>query len=609
MHALSRNRSDLGPVLSTLLVGALLIAVIPPAPPPNLDACGPQQVAAQGEQNEQLGSQAIRVTVLSSLNKAGVMREMACRFEASGPALEGPSGPRPIDVIINQEASGAAYQSIRQTEPTVWSPAATSWVKMLRHDHEAWLPTADPPSIATSPQVIAVPAPIAATLGWPEQSLGWSDIIDFAEHPDVWLARTQDQWGPFKLAKTNPRLSTSGLNATVATFAIAADNTPSSDLTTEQIRDAHVLATVHAVESATVHYAPTSVDFLKNLRAQDDAGHGESYASAILLEEKSVWDYNHGNPSGDPMTLPDATPPSTQLVAFYPSDGAIVADHPYALLSAPWVTSDQRTAADRFLSFLLEPAQQARFQALGYRDANGNPGDQISTDNGLVPVQPNEMGVPDGPVLKTIRNTWRSYRKEARVLLVIDVSGSMSNPATSDSPATKLELAQAAALDALKQFAPTDRVGLWTFSPEAAQPAHTDVVPIRDMATNRERLKAAIKGLTVEPGNRSQLFTTVEDASASMYDHFNPDRINGIVLLSDGVNDGSLNTDEQEMLHKIAPRPQAPDEEVRIFTIAYGDSAERVLLTDIATSSLGTSYDATDAESIGRVFPQAVANF
>ena len=147
------------------------------------DPCGASEIAAQDHQNEQLGSEAVRVQVLSSLNKAGVMREMACRFEASDPML----GDRPIDVTISSEASGAAYQSIQDTDPrpTVWAPAAMSWVNMLRHDHGNWIPT-DPPSIATSPQVIAMPRPIAEALGWPGKPLGWSDIISFAKHPKTW---------------------------------------------------------------------------------------------------------------------------------------------------------------------------------------------------------------------------------------------------------------------------------------------------------------------------------------------------------------------------------------------------------------------------------------
>ena len=83
----------------------------------------------------------------------------------------------------------------------------------------------------------------------------------------------------------------------------------SSDLTLEDLDNPHVLNSVKGIDSAVVHYAPTSVDFLRNLRAQDDLGHGEEYVSAILLEEKSVWDYNQGNPPGTPQPSATKRPP------------------------------------------------------------------------------------------------------------------------------------------------------------------------------------------------------------------------------------------------------------------------------------------------------------
>ena len=77
VFAFGRNRSDLVPVLATLLVGSLLVVATRTAWP--ADACGPAEVTAQMQ--PQRGSAAITVTVLSSTNKSGVMAEMACRFE------------------------------------------------------------------------------------------------------------------------------------------------------------------------------------------------------------------------------------------------------------------------------------------------------------------------------------------------------------------------------------------------------------------------------------------------------------------------------------------------------------------------------------------------
>ena len=52
------------------------------------------------------------------------------------------------------------------------------------------------------------------------------------------------------------------------------------------------------------------------------------------------------------------------------------------------------------------------------------------------------------------------------MLLVLDVSGSMKDPADPDNPdgPTKLDLAKKAAIEALDQFKPEDEVGLRIFT-------------------------------------------------------------------------------------------------------------------------------------------------
>jgi Ca-activated chloride channel family protein len=599
VRSLSQNRRDLISALSTMLVGGVLVAtgvrILPPPP------CTHAQIAAQYAGSDEAG--AVQVQVLSSTNKSAILAEMACTFERGSPTVDG----RPLDVTITAEPSGSAYRKLGdgpgQIPATVWSPAASSWVEMLRQDHEDWVP-ADPLSIASSPQVIAMPEPIATALGWPDETLGWKTIARYATHPSAWNKVADPSWGGFKLGKTNPTLSTSGLNSTVATFKAATGQ--ASDLTTQQIDDPKALSFVRDVESAAVHYAPTSVDFLRNLRAQDDQGLGERYVSAILLEEKSVWDYNHGNPTGDPETLGSGSPPSTKLVAFYPKEGALVADHPYVILQSDWVSEQQRVGAQRFLDFLIAPEQQERFQSLGFRDRDDKPGSEINPDNGLLPNEPAfTLTPPSGVVLKSILENWPDYRKRARTLILMDVSGSMDAtlPGTDRS---LLDLAKSAALDAIDRFGANDEVGLWAFSPASADGPYRKLVPIGQLAHNEGELRAAIAGLSAEPGNGTELYSTIEAAAAQMYRTLSRSKINGIILLSDGTNEGA-NNDRGTAIAAVTP--SGPDDPVRVFTIAYGPQADRATLAALASASYGTSYDASDPSTIEKVFSDVVANF
>ena len=65
-------------------------------------------------------------------------------------------------------------------------------------------------------------------------------------HPDGWGAKGYSEWGAFKLGKTNPNISTTGLAATVGAF-VAATGT-SSDLTLDALKDTRVRDFVAGVE-------------------------------------------------------------------------------------------------------------------------------------------------------------------------------------------------------------------------------------------------------------------------------------------------------------------------------------------------------------------------
>ena len=117
------------------------------------------------------------------------------------------------------------------------------------------------------------------------------------------------------------------------------------------------------VEASVSHYADTADAFLRNLSAADDGGQALAYISAVTVEEQELWTYNQGG-----YRTP-AVPPHVPLAAIYPSDGTLIADHPFVTLQAPWVSDRKRQIADGFRQWLLAPAQQDRFAAAGFRNS------------------------------------------------------------------------------------------------------------------------------------------------------------------------------------------------------------------------------------------------
>ncbi len=557
----------------------------------------------------------VQLAVTASSEKAALLGQIAAEYDKG----DHRAGGACIAVTVTSKASGGGMEALARgwdarrdgPRPDVWSPASSSWTVLLQQrlaskDRPPLVP-AKLPRIAQTPLILAMPRPMAQALGWPKKPLGWGDLLALSRNPAGWGAYGHSEWGRFTLGKTNPDFSTSGLNATIGTYFAATGR--SSDLTAKDITDPKVVSYVKGVEASVVHYGDTTLTFLANLQAADRKGQGLTYISAVTVEEKSVWDYNQGNPSGDPKTLGKAAKPHTPLVAIYPKEGTLLSDNPFVGLTAPWVNSAKQAAAKDFLDYVQADKQQRRFQASAFRSYQGKPGSVISPANGLLPEQRITVIAPPPPsVLQLVAQSWDKLRKRARVLLVLDVSGSMGESVGS-SGETKLELAKRAATAAIGQFAPDDEVGLWTFSTGASlqDVPYNKLVPIGPVKTTGPKLVAAIKGLVPEGG--TALYRTTKAAQRELADTLDPDRINAVVVLTDGKNEFSPDNNIQTVIDQLNSSSESTTTAVRVFPIAYGEQADLGALTKIAEASRAAAYDASDPESVEKVLTAVVSNF
>src|SRR6266508_3049742 len=116
------------------------------------------------------------LVVAASTEKSGLLTEIAKDYAAADRRVSG----RCVDVRVTGKASGGAEEALARgwdegvdgPQPDVWSPAASTWLSLLRED----LGRADRPpllgdknpSIASTPLVLAMPQPMAQALGWPK---------------------------------------------------------------------------------------------------------------------------------------------------------------------------------------------------------------------------------------------------------------------------------------------------------------------------------------------------------------------------------------------------------------------------------------------------------
>jgi len=292
-----RRRRWLAAAAVVALVIAFVIPILPsdpdPAPAPDAQAAEPAPCT----------NPTGVMVVAASADKSALLAEVA---EDYGPRLV---AGRCLGVEVDEYNSGDAMEALVRgwpesagRRPEVWSPASTEWLTLAgRRAGDAadrFLPEEAPQSIVRSPLVIAMPEPMAQALGWPERDVGWRQLAELATDPDGWAAYGHPEWGPFRIGKTNPKYSTSGLNATIAAFSAhrpqSGGRPIDEPLTTGDVDDAAAQEFVRRIELSMVHYGQTSLHFLENLRRADDERRALSYISAVTIEESSVLAYNVG---------------------------------------------------------------------------------------------------------------------------------------------------------------------------------------------------------------------------------------------------------------------------------------------------------------------------
>lgn len=353
----------------------------------------------------------IRLTVWSSNEKFELLSDVAGEYSRFGPRVDGRCVTIEVAKITSGDAEFALTHDSR-ARPQVWSPAARTWVRLLKqHRQDLNLPDIMPlalPPLTQSPLVIAMPEPMAETLKQAGVKPSWREILRLARDPAGW-ARYGQPWGAFKLGKTNPYKSTSGAHAVIATFNAAAEKT--GPLTFDDIGRPEVRKFVRDVESIVVEYHDSLSDLLTELRAADDRDEALTYLSAIPAEEKQIFEYNRGNPQSVSPCCP-LPPPKVPLVAVFLSDGTIMADHPYVILEG--VESIHRAAAEAFSAHLQRDVQ-SRFLKEGFRDHLGQAPPELDPRFFERDVPVSVVSLPAPEVLVQMLLLWSESRARGQV--------------------------------------------------------------------------------------------------------------------------------------------------------------------------------------------------
>ncbi|MBC7232123.1 MAG: VWA domain-containing protein [Chloroflexi bacterium] len=506
----------------------------------------------QAAQRDTRSESTVTLEIAFSPEKQELFEELVKRFNAGRPRT--PSGKR-ITVVATAMEPEAMISAALAGRFQALCPDSSIWFTQLDSEWLAQQQSESPlvgetTRFAVSPVVIAMWADVARSLGYPGKAIGWADLLQ--------AARTNPN---FKWSHPSTS-SASGLLATLATFYAGANKT--RGLTIEDVTAESTIAYVSALEKTVRYYGEGERAVIQQV-----AEKGHAYLDAFIVQEQLLIQFNLKN--------------KEKLVAIYPVEGTMWADHPLAFLERSETTAEQRMAYRSFRDFLLSPDIQALVLAHGYRPTDlsialDTPNSPIKAENGVDPTQPKTtLQIPGPSVIEIVREVWQYTKRKTNVYLVADVSGSMQGE--------KLEQAREAFLTFLDSIkGEQERVGLIMFSSDVYE-----VVPLAELATNRQTLRSIIADLSA--GGDTSLLDAINLAYERLQQKQDRERINAIVVMTDGKeNDSQISL--RELTNRLR-QGNASGLPVVVFCVAYGDDADLATLEKISAATGGQTRRGT----------------
>ncbi|WP_321493839.1 VWA domain-containing protein [uncultured Desulfobacter sp.] len=212
---------------------------------------------------------------------------------------------------------------------------------------------------------------------------------------------------------------------------------------------------------------------------------------------------------------------------------------------------------------------------------------RVETDRSILPAD-----APQNVILKITLDAPKlpenTNRPRVNIALVMDRSGSMGG--------TKIEMAKAAAMEALARLGKNDLFSLVTYDTDV-----TTLIPAQNV-----RETAAIIGAIkrIEAGGNTALFGGVSQGAAEIRKNIEDDYVHRIVLLSDGLaNVGPSNPADLGRLGAGLFK-----ENISVTTVGVGTDYNEDLMARLAQKSDGNTYFAQSGRDLPRIFAAELGN-
>jgi Ca-activated chloride channel homolog len=490
-----------------------------------------------------------------------------------------------VDVTVTPNEPDQVAQALKTATPgdsnllvpDVWVPNSSLWLDNVRAGRQDSGELAGAASIAHSPLVVAMVRPLADRLGWEQAKLSWTDLIKQAGQSDTAL----------QLGLVDPTRSAASTHGLVAIRNATA-------------KPGAQLVQVGAMRALSTNVATTERSLLDQLpRSAAELGDPSlRRIHAFPSSEQGVWRYN-------------VTNPPIPLAAVYPSDGAPQLDYPYVQVRAR-EDGDRRRAAQDFQRAIQSAAGRKAIQEAAFRTVDDRAGVALSPVYGARQQKAPGAYQPRTADVDQMWRVWSAVNLNARMLAVIDVSGSMLkvDPGTTRS---RIALTREAAAQGLGLLGGASEVGLWVFSTKMTRT--TDYAQVLDVgrlnqsvgsATRRDILLTRLGGLAAKKDGGTGLYDTALAAYRKMVSSYKPKAFNSVVLMTDGKNDNASSITLPQLVAELK-RLRDPKKPVPMYTIGFSNEVDPAALKAMADATGGVSAVTTNPLSIRDVFLRAIA--
>ena len=300
-------------------------------------------------------------------------------------------------------------------------------------------------------------------------------------------------------------------------------------------------------------------------------------AHAVLITEQQLFSRAAG--------LPDAR---NVVAEWAPGGAAAVADYPTMLLSGPWLSEEQVTAASEFARFIRKPEQLAELAKDGFRAPDTSP---PASDVVSFPALAAALPVGDDAMRAALAAAVAPAAEATTTVMLNQSLTGVTGPLK----------------DRMMALPPNAAVGLWTFNGSEGTAA-VPIGPVSEDLGGQPRsaaLAAALDGLSPSGGGGVS-FTTLRLVYGDAMANFRPGQPNSVLVMTTGAHtDQTLDSQGLQDFVKSAVDPNRP---VVINVIDIGEDPERPTWEAVVRLSGGT-YQSVPPDSpalmaaIGRALP------